>query len=85
MKELPLYNCHKQVRAAKIKDIVVNQENGFGTLYFEDPTLTPQTVTAFYMGKHDPKAGGYYVQYAEGYQSWSPAKAFEEGYTLAES
>lgn len=26
-------------------------------------------------------AGGYYVRYQDGYESWSPAKAFEEGYT----
>lgn len=26
--------------------------------------------------------GGYYVQYADGFRSWSPAQAFEEGYTL---
>ena len=25
--------------------------------------------------------GGYLVQYEDGYLSWSPAKAFEEGYT----
>ena len=31
--------------------------------------------------KHDPQAGGYYVVYADGYQSFSPAQAFEEGYT----
>lgn len=24
--------------------------------------------------------GGYYVLYEDGYESWSPAKAFEEGY-----
>jgi hypothetical protein len=24
---------------------------------------------------------GYYVKYADGYESWSPTKAFEEGYT----
>lgn len=24
---------------------------------------------------------GYYVVYTDGYVSWSPAKAFEEGYT----
>lgn len=33
----------------------------------------------FYM-KHEPYVGGYYVQYADGYQSFSPAEAFEAGY-----
>jgi hypothetical protein len=30
--------------------------------------------------KHTPACGGYYVKYADGYASFSPAKAFEEGY-----
>ena len=27
-------------------------------------------------------AGGYYVVYEDGYKSFSPSKAFDEGYTL---
>ena len=34
------------------------------------------------MAKHE--AGGYYVRYPDGYESWSPAEAFEEGYTLVD-
>ncbi len=34
-----------------------------------------------YVRKHDPKPGGYYVVYEDGYTSWSPADAFEGGYT----
>ena len=31
----------------------------------------------------DPLGGeGYLVEYEDGYQSWSPKKAFEDGYTL---
>jgi hypothetical protein len=33
------------------------------------------------MTKHAPEVGGYYVVYADGYKSYSPAKAFEDGYT----
>jgi len=33
------------------------------------------------MYKHKPEVGGYYVVYADGYKSFSPAQAFEEGYT----
>lgn len=33
------------------------------------------------MAKHKPVAGGYFVVYEDGYESFSPAKAFEEGYT----
>jgi len=32
----------------------------------------------------EPKAPGYFVRYADGYQSWSPAAAFEEAYRLCD-
>ena len=38
-------------------------------------------VDRTYVEKHKPEAGGYYVVYADGYKSFSPAAAFEEGYT----
>lgn len=38
-------------------------------------------VSIEYVQKHDPKEGGYYVVYDDGYKSFSPAKAFEDGYT----
>jgi hypothetical protein len=37
-----------------------------------------------YVQKHDPKPGGYYVRYEDGYESFSPAAAFESGYTRIE-
>ena len=42
----------------------------------------PFRVTAAFLAKHKPEVGGYWVQYADGYESFSPAAAFEEGYTL---
>lgn len=48
----------------------------------EDPLYSPFSVDADYMAKHKPEIGGYFVQYDDGYSSFSPAKAFEEGYTL---
>lgn len=38
-------------------------------------------VSLTYVQKHGPQVGGYYVQYEGGYESWSPAQAFEEGNT----
>jgi len=38
-------------------------------------------VTYEFMKKHEPKVGGYLVVYSDGYMSWSPADAFEGGYT----
>lgn len=41
----------------------------------------PFPVDATFMAKHKPEIGGYFVVYKDGYKSYSPAKAFEEGYT----
>ena len=46
---------------------------------------TEVLVGTDYMVRHEPKVGGYYVLYPDGYESWSPAEAFEGGYTLQES
>ena len=32
-----------------------------------------------------PEVGGYFVRYADGYTSYSPRQAFEEGYTEVET
>lgn len=45
-----------------------------------EPGFAPFKVSAKYVKKHKPEAGGYYVRYIDGYESYSPAKAFEEGY-----
>lgn len=47
----------------------------------EDERYAAFEVDQSYVQKHDPKAGGYYVVYKDGYKSFSPAEAFEEGYT----
>jgi hypothetical protein len=53
------------------------------------PDITPEgfelpsfVVSGEFMSKHKPVAGGYFVVYEDGYESFSPAQAFEEGYTL---
>jgi hypothetical protein len=47
----------------------------------EEEGYAPIPVSFEYLRKHNPQVGGYYVVYADGYKSWSPAQAFEEGYT----
>lgn len=78
--QMPRYQCHKQVHALKIE--------GIEHLYGDGAVITPADegwqpfrVDEAYIRKHNPQAGGYYVVYDDGYQSFSPAKAFEEGYT----
>lgn len=50
----------------------------------EDERYAPFGVREMFVRKHAPFAGGYFVIYDDGYQSYSPAKAFEDGYTLVE-
>jgi hypothetical protein len=68
------YQCHKQVDAAKITAI------NDGVLTFEDGST--RAVGDRWLQAKAAHVGGYYVAYADGYDSFSPAKAFEEGYTL---
>lgn len=90
--EMPRYRCHKEVWALKIAAIELDRppsaecilsETGDGaTLTPEDTRYAKFKVTGEYLRKHNPHVGGYYVMYADGYLSFSPAKAFEDGYTL---
>lgn len=55
--------------------VIVPADAGYGSFH----------VDRAYLNTHKPEVGGYYVVYRDGYQSFSPAKAFEEGYTLVEA
>lgn len=85
-REMPKYQSHKTVHALKIADlkytgsadqesdgsqIMTPAEQGYGDIHLERD----------FIRKHQPHVGGYLVVYADGYRSFSPAKAFEEGYT----
>ncbi|WP_206429561.1 hypothetical protein [Burkholderia gladioli] len=92
MREMPKYVCHKQVWALKIKAIRPNTDpakSGLAGALQDGATITPEDsgyapfqVDQAYIDKHSPNVGGYYVVYADGYKSFSPAEAFESGYTL---
>lgn len=80
--ELPSYQSHKTVHALKIKALEPHPEHpGEYLLTPEDSTYAPFMVSREYVNKHNPSVGGYYVTYEDGYESWSPAEAFESGYT----
>lgn len=81
MAEMPRYQCHKKVWALKIKQIGEIDDNGCQALIFEDKGYLPIKVDYDYRSRNRPAVGGYYVVYEDGYKSYSPAKAFEEGYT----
>lgn len=84
--DLPTYRCHKEVRAFKIASIEFVDADGSARIVPVTGNVTkrgylstkPDYVDRFKGGDDDP---GYFVLYADGYESWSPTKAFEEGYT----
>ena len=92
--EMPRYQCHKKVWALKIATIMPDstlaqregrETTGGSWIEPADTGFAPFQVTAEYVKKHAPEVGGYYVVYADGYKSYSPAKAFEDGYTRINS
>ena len=92
--EMPKYKCHKEVHALKIQGVAASgtqSEPGSGIKYNGDLHLIPDdkrydkiVVSESFGNKHQPVAGCYYVVYRDGYASFSPAEAFESGYTLIE-
>jgi hypothetical protein len=88
-REIPKYKCHKEVHALKIAAIeydhtkaqAENREtDGSAMIVPAGGGYAPFRVDFAYLNKHKPEVGGYYVVYEDGYKSFSPAKAFEDGY-----
>ena len=77
--ELPQYKCHKIVRAAKITELRGNGTEGPDLVLGEIGGVV--SLLPDWHEKHKPHVGGYYVLYEDGYKSFSPAEAFEGGYT----
>ncbi|MFA4826592.1 MAG: hypothetical protein WC593_15695 [Methanoregula sp.] len=76
---LPQWQSHKQVGADKIVGIVNDGDFQFWSLACGIPVHVSSHLKER-CGNNDP-VGGYYVLYVDGFESWSPAKAFKEGYT----
>lgn len=76
------YRCHKVVSAMKIKEILIAPDSAGFALYPEDVENQPfVSVSREFVNKHKPEVGGYFVIYEDGYRSYSPAAAFEAGYS----
>lgn len=87
--KLPKWQSHKQVFADRIIDIQAmavrpDQEqpvpNYAGADWVLECGIRVHVTTAL-IARGAPKIGDFYVHYKDGYQSWSPAAAFMEGYT----
>lgn len=81
--EMPLYQSHKKVWALQIDKVHADEDGQGIALTFVDKNFAMRAFTSSQLkGKPTPESGWYMVQYEDGYISFSPAKAFEEGYTL---
>jgi len=73
-RQMPRYKSHKTVWALEIKDITDFRlhfvDEGFASIEI-DPKMT---------ARYTPVPGDFYVQYEDGYISFSPRKAFLDGY-----
>ncbi|WP_439392560.1 RyR domain-containing protein [Bradyrhizobium sp. PMVTL-01] len=66
---------HKTVWALEIAGVT-------GTMIsFVDLRYSPRSVDEKLFSRYTPTKGDFWVQYADGYESFSPRKAFLEGYT----
>lgn len=72
--EMPKYVSHKKVWALEIDTV-----NGHD-LSFRDKGYAPIHCEPEMFSRYAPVPGDYYVVYADGYKSFSPRKAFVEGY-----
>lgn len=86
--ELPKYQSHKQVWALlKIEKAVWNPNESIDLFFSEDSNVDPINIEGDDALRFKPSTDesigdlGYYVVYKDGYRSWSPTDAFEEGYT----
>jgi hypothetical protein len=82
-REMPRYKCHKEVWALKIAAIEINEDKS-AKIAPKDDGYAPFVTEPGWAGrfKGDENDPGYYVVYDDGYKSWSPSKAFEDGYAL---
>lgn len=78
---LPHWKCHKVVQAGRISLMARDEPNGMLMVHAE-PSNMPFAVPLDFLRRHHPEIGGYFTVYEDGYISYSPAAAFEAGYSL---
>lgn len=80
--QMPKYRSHKEVWALQIAEKIIVISNGDVILHFDNSRYSPMKVDKAVVSRYMPIPGDYLVVYDDGYKSISPAKAFEDGYTL---
>lgn len=85
MQVMHRYKCHKIVEAAKIRSAVANviRVEGDGPNSLDTVIAVPEGWQSRFRPE-TPHDLGYLVRYEDGYYSWSPTQAFEDGYDRIE-
>ena len=79
-RQMPQYQCHKKVWALGIAAIEINEDRS-ATIAPADDGYAAFTTKPNFPWKGSESDLGFYVVYDGGYESWSPTKAFVDGYT----
>lgn len=84
---LPKWQSHKVVEAAKITgvseaELSTGRQDVIFVWHLEGGyKVDVREPLAIRVTRGQSPIGGYYVRYPDGFESWSPADAFEAGYT----
>lgn len=76
------YKSHKIVEASKIIEVELDSKGQVQILLVEDSDPLGGNLPKDIFSRDVPQVGDYLIRYEDGYLSWSPAEAFENGYTL---
>lgn len=80
--QLPLWQCHRRVRAAKIEAIERNKK--FGAVLKLEGGLEVE-VNRYYIEQYAPSVGGYYTTTKDGKVAWYSAQVpFERDHEVVE-
>ncbi len=79
MSDLARWTCHKIVSAGEIRGLLY-PEHGL-RVRTADGRWKEIFPGEKFFARGEPALGDYFVEYEDGYVSWSPKAAFEAGYT----
>ena len=82
-REMPRYQSHKKVWALEINAVAITHGGTNRSLSFKDRGYAAKgfAIDDAIFSRYMPVPGDFYVVYDDGYKSFSPRKAFLEGYT----
>lgn len=89
MPEMPFYICHKRAQALEIAQVGNYVTDADGALVravtFREPGFAVRYLRDIMFQRYVPESGDFLVTYQDGYESFSPRKAFLEGYVREEA